>query len=520
LKNSLVILFVLFIGEMFSQSTYLVEFQDKIRNGFDPYQYFSSEAIKAKMDMGLPMYDWYDLPVNSEYVDIISPFVDIVGYNLRWFNGVVVIGSSEQLLRVQQLPFVKSVFQFNSEIIPANSGEYTDLVKADFKVFDWQLKTMGGRMFADKGLKGKGIRIAVVDVGFGGADEMDQLKYITDSLVTSWDFALDAPLSFKRGHQHGAQVTSFIGGVIEEHSVGFATEAEFLFAKISAPLIKDEKIEQAWLKAMEWAHKNGARIVNSSIAYNNGDHNKEMLTGDSCLMSRAANLAARKGMLIVNSAGNEGDNSWKYLAFPGDADSVLTVGAVSSDLGIRASYSSYGPNKSLKLKPNVCALGDVFWLQYKSLTKLQGTSFSSPLVAGFAACILQNNPSLKPMDLIDTIQKSSSLYPYFDYSHGYGIPQATIYFGVDSVKSDSVSVVIKKSPNHLTEKYYYFEYRSHYGSQIFYHIESKDGYLKEYNVVEFSRKEDSPKIHFEEYENGDILRVFHRGNVFEEKIKK
>ena len=114
MKNSLVILFVVFTGKIFSQSTYLVEFQDKIGNGFDPYQYFSSEAIKAKKDMGLPLYDWYDLPVNSEYVDIVSPFVDFVGYNLRWFNGLVVVGSSEQLSIVQKLSFVKSVFKFNS----------------------------------------------------------------------------------------------------------------------------------------------------------------------------------------------------------------------------------------------------------------------------------------------------------------------------------------------------------------------------------------------------------------------
>ena len=177
------------------------------------------------------------------------------------------------------------------------------------------------------------------------------------------------------------------------------------------------------------------------------------------------------------------------------------------------------PQKRLSVKPNVTAVGNVFWYSDKSLKRLEGTSFSTPLVTGYAACVLQNQPHLKPMNLIDTIQKTSSLYPYFDYSHGYGVPRATLYFGEDTIKGEKPSIELLKSPNYLVDGYYYFKYLNNKGSQVFYQIIHKEGYIRDYKVVTFEKNNDSPKIYFKDLSKGELIRVFHRGTYIEKKIK-
>ncbi len=148
------------------------------------------------------------------------------------------------------------------------------------------------------------------------------------------------------------------------------------------------------------------------------------MNGKKSLVARAANMAASKGMLVVNAAGNDGETKWKHLGTPADADSVLSVGGISPESDYHFSFSSYGPTADKRLKPNVCAYGAVMESGKKGLTTTYGTSFASPLVAGFAACAWQTNRRLNNMELFKEIEKSADLYPYFDYAHGYGVPQA------------------------------------------------------------------------------------------------
>lgn len=518
MKNIAIILFLTCNSAFSQMEAFLVSFKDKPVGDFNPHAYFHQDAIKAKQAMGLPLYDWYDLPLNNQYVQTIQSIIDSTGYNLRWFNGLVIYASVEKATSLLQLPFVKSISSLSSELVPTAERYFPEDVQEDFKIFDWQLQTLGKSYFDDKNLNGKGVKICIVDVGFDKADLNSLInRYIINRTDTfAWDFALNKALDFSKGHPHGGQVASFVAGKINGHSVGLATEANLIFAKMNALFKTNKTREEAWLKAVEWAHQQGARLVNSSLGYSgNRSHKHDKLTGDSCLMSRAANLSARKGMLVVSSAGNDGTTLWKRIAFPADADSALTVGAISPETGVRTSYSSYGPTFNAKLKPNVSALGDVFWWNGDRLQEISGTSFSSPIITGFAACILQDNPSLKPMDLVDTIQKSSSLYPYFDYSHGYGVPQASKYFNADTIQADSATVTIEKSPSYLQEGYYSFEYKSHNNSQIFYQIVNKKGIIKEYNVVKFEFKNDAPKIYYSDLEKGDKIRVKHRGTFIE-----
>jgi hypothetical protein len=267
--------------------------------------------------------------------------------------------------------------------------------------------------------------------------------------------------------------------------IGLATGAEFLLARteLSTEYFAEE---ENWLAALEWADKNGADIINSSLGYTNQRYFPEQMDGKTTLVSRAAAMAAKKGILVVNAAGNDGMNSWKKVGAPADADSILTVGGIAPDLDYHISFSSYGPTADRRMKPNVCAYGHVVAAGKSGLKVVDGTSFASPLVAGFAACAWQTNRNLTNMQLLTEIQKSADLYPYFDYAHGFGVPQSE-YF-TDNEKyiaelppsfdfvttEDSIKVVINS--NKITD----FKQRN---LLLYYNIQDSDGVLEKYFVI-------------------------------------
>ena len=159
-------------------------------------------------------------------------------------------------------------------------------------------------------------------------------------------------------------------------------------ARTERVAVENETEEVLWLMAMEWADANGADIINTSLGYASEEYFNYQMDGKTSIIARAANMAAKKGILVLVSAGNSGDSDWKYIATPADADSVLTIGAITSS-GIHRSFSSFGPTADFRMKPNVVAYGDVMGASKKGISKTQGTSFSCPLVAGYAACVWQ-----------------------------------------------------------------------------------------------------------------------------------
>jgi hypothetical protein len=210
------------------------------------------------------------------------------------------------------------------------------------------------------------------------------------------------------------------------------------------------------------------------------------MDGKTSLVSRAANLAARKGMLVVNAAGNDGDNKWKYVGTPADADSVLSVGGIDPETNFHISFSSLGPTSDKRMKPNVCAFGFVIVAKKSGLGSSQGTSFSSPLVAGFAACAWQLSKNMNNMQLYKEIEKSASLYPYFDYAHGFGVPQAGYFFGLRNnleehafnIKIKDKELIVSIPPDFIDEK-----------ELFYYNIEGTDGVIKEYYVLSVNNED-------------------------------
>jgi hypothetical protein len=433
-KNIQLIAIFLFALSFFAeaqQQQWMVYFKDKQRNGFNPYGYFDARTIERRILAGLPVDDPTDWPVNNAWVDELTPMVQDVIFTSRWFNAVAVEASPLQMARVMELPFVLDAEYVEPSILLVSAyNEYDTTMDFDEEtVLKGQLSTLGVDAWQKAGITGKGIRIAIFDVGFDHADLVPAFDHIRSEkrLIATRDFTKRGNSeNVYYGNGHGTQVWSCIAGRIGDLQIGLATGAEFLLAKTEKNSEKFSE-ELNWLAAAEWADKNGADIINSSLGYTYKRYFNWQMDGRTSFISRAANMAARKGMLVVNAAGNEGSGKWHYVGAPADADSVLSVGGINPATGYHTSFSSYGPTSDKRMKPNVSAYGHVTAAAPAGLTSTQGTSFSSPLVAGFAACAWQTNRLLTNMQLFQEIEKSGSLYPYFDYAHGYGVPQAAYF---------------------------------------------------------------------------------------------
>ena len=388
-----------------------------------------------------------------------------------------------------------------------------DLTNKERDLLKRQTGRMGAEEFAQNNIDGTGIRIAIFDAGFPTADVNPAFEHIRkeNRIIKTYDFIKNKEDVY--GHSsHGTMVFSCIAGKKGDQIIGMATGAEFLLARTEMSLLELFSEEENWLAAVEWADKNGADIINSSLAYTYHRYFTSDMDGKKSLVARAANMAASKGMLVLNAAGNDGESAWKYLGTPADADSVLTVGGISPESDYHISFSSYGPTADKRLKPNVCAFGAVIAAGKKGLTTTYGTSFSSPLVAGFAACAWQTNRNLNNMELFKEIEKSADLYPYFDYAHGYGVPQAKYFTNQQKQITDTTFYFVNK--NRLLKVYIdeekYIAEDIENRKMLYYHIENKMCHLDRYYVI-LAEKHDVLEFLLSDYAKGEKLRVHFNG---------
>ena len=518
---SLIFLFICLAVVNGQTNKYWVFLKDKKNVSFDPYSYFDRKTIERRIANNIPLIDSTDFPLNQQYFATIKNIVDSISHPSRWFNAMSVYATESEIQDISNLYFVKSVEKMEGTFFPAeymNNDWDTTLNSNLLNVLEKQTIRMGGDLFEKSGIDGKGIRIAIFDGGFPTVNTSPVFEQIRKDgrIIKTWDFAKNKEFVYDF-ISHGTMVMSCIGGIINGKKIGLATGAEFLLARTevrSEPFSEEEN----WLAAVEWADKNGADIINSSLGYTYHRYFQSQMDGKTSLVVKAANLAAKKGILVVNAAGNDGDNSWHIIGTPADADSVLAIGGIDPFSDYHISFSSYGPTCDKRLKPNVCAFGSVTAAGKKGPVSTQGTSFASPLVAGFAACAWQTNRTLSNMQMFSEIEESADLYPYFDYAHGYGVPQAfyflklanyqlekndTIIHSFDFVKSnDTIRVIVS------TE---FFNMR-YTGSQsyLYYNIQNSDGTLKEYSVLSVSDN-DVLNLSISDFKKGQKLNV-HLGN--------
>ena len=428
---------------MAQEKCFWVFFTDKNDTQFDPYSYFDAKAIERYRQCGADLYDISNYPLNDSYVNVVNGYSSEVFGESRWLNAVGIMATDDNANRIAQLPFVERVQEIVSDATLASSTiddsgwlrcARNDDDKTNKDVLTDQLKRFGGQYFVDKGINGKGMRICVMDGGFPKVDTHPAFKHLRDNgqIIKTYNFP-NRKENVYGWNTHGTMVLSCIAGINEDgQMMGLATGAEFLLARTE---IEPEpfKEEVWWAQGAEWADKNGANIINSSLGYGKDRHWTKDMDGRS-YVAKAANKAVEKGILVCNSAGNEGDDKrWMTIITPADAENVLCVGGIEDNLEKyrHIDFSSYGPSADKRLKPNVVAFGHAAVANPSNgkYTDAYGTSFSSPLTAGFCACAWQTMRDKTALEMKDEIEKSADLYPYFDYAFGYGVPQAAYFTG-------------------------------------------------------------------------------------------
>ena len=475
----LVILALLATAGMAQEKCYWVFFTDKNDTQFDPYSYFDAKAIERYNQCGADLYDISNYPLNDHYVCAVNAYATEVFGESRWLNALGVEASDDNAALIAQLPFVARVQEIVSNgtmarIETAFSGAEVD----NNDILTDQLKRFGGQHFIDHGIDGKGMRICVMDGGFPKVNTHPAFQHLRDNqqILKTYNFP-NRKEDVYGWSTHGTMVLSCIAGINDEgQKLGLATGAEFLLARTE---IDPEpfKEEVWWAQGAEWADKNGADIINSSLGYGKDRHWTKDMDGTS-YVAKAANKAVEKGILVCNSAGNEGDDiHWMTIITPADAENVICVGGIDADLKDyrHISFSSFGPTADKRRKPNVVAFGEAEVANpIGGYTIASGTSFASPLTAGFCACAWQTKRDLTALQMKEEIERSADLYPYFDYAFGHGVPQAAYFTNELQPAERSFSLVQEKDGVRIdvpkTEK----------GKYMFINVEGQDGVLLGY----------------------------------------
>lgn len=468
---------------------YYVFFTNKQDCTFDPYAYFDSKAIERRQQQRLPLCDSTDFPLNATYVDAVVHLADTLLQQSRWFNAVIIRATAEQLKQIQALPFVKHIEPAQLQALPAAVLFDSIMSKEDLSLLAEQTSTLQMSEFSKKQITGKKIRIAVLDGGFPGVNTSPAFAHVRkeNRIIKTWDFVRNTENVY-HAITHGTMVLSCIAGRINNIPIGMAPDAEFLLARTEMRFEPFSE-EENWLAAAEWADKHGAQIINSSLGYTFHRYFNNQMDGKTSMVAKAATMAARKGILVVNAAGNEGVSKWHWIVTPADADSIITVGGIDPATMLHTSFSSYGPTSDKRIKPNVSAYGHVMASDHKGIQRTQGTSFAAPLIAGFAACVMQMHPDYSNLKVIDEIQRSATLFPYYDYAHGYGIPKATYFTTIADISKDS-SFTYTVEPRNIIKVEFHTQDSLHATNNYFYYnIQTSSGYLEKYYVIDLEDME-------------------------------
>jgi serine protease AprX len=450
--------FILLSGLLCSQvapDKYWVKFTDKNNSPYsinNPELFLSQKAIDRRNSQGISIAE-NDLPVNPSYIQAVSNLGATILNVSKWMNSVTVYTTSPAVINaIEQLPFVLSVEKSNISSTSLNEksikpffdaetyAEFDEenLVKSggESKSYDYgmafnQINMLNGIALHNLGYNGTGMTIAVLDAGFLNANTLAAFNYLwTNNRILGYkDFADPLNPNIFGSHTHGTSVLSTMGANLPGAMVGTAPEASYWLLR-SEDGGSEYLIEELnWVSAAEFADSVGADVINSSLGYTtfndpSQNHTYADMDGNTTPVSIGADIAVSKGMIVVNSAGNDGSSSWFYIGAPADGDSVFSIGAVNAS-GNYASFSSHGPTSDGQIKPDVVAQGSgttIINASSGNVTTGSGTSFSSPVTAGMVTSLWQAHPNRRNTEILEAIRQSGSLATNPNYQLGYGIP--------------------------------------------------------------------------------------------------
>jgi serine protease AprX len=444
-----IFIFSFFLSEFnVAQQKYWVMFKDKNATPYSlstPSAYLSAKSIQRRTNQNIAI-DSTDLPVNPSYVTQIAAVPQVtVLYRSKWLNGIVVKAPSSALTTINALPFVKNSNQVNKYKIvipeventkfnPDNTAQKT-AATTSYGYGYWQSKMLGVDCIHWWGYKGEGMTIAVMDAGFSNVntDNIYDSLFMQGRLKGTRDF-VDGDTNVFNSSSHGSNVLSTMAALKPGIMVGTAPKANYWLFRTEDVSTETISEEYNWIRGAEFADSVGVDICTTSLGYTTFDggtpstfnHTYSQLDGKTAPMSKAATMGARKGMIILNAAGNEGCGSpgscWYYIGVPADADSIITVGAVDS-LSVKAGFSSFGPTSDGRIKPDLCARGAPAAICWSgSCGYGNGTSFATPILAGAVACLWQCKKFATNMQIINGLKGTASNSTTPNNNIGWGIP--------------------------------------------------------------------------------------------------
>lgn len=419
---------------------YRITLNDKHGTPFslsEPEKFLSKKAVERRRRQGI-VIDSTDLPVSPLYLkQIAKRGVEIVGKS-KWNNTVLVRSGNLQTLEgIAGLPFVKGVMRVweSKDSIRASKGR--DSVEPKFESWDTvsgkpygegqaQIEVVDGLRLHNAGFRGEGMTIAVFDAGFMNVDKIAAFGNV--NILGTQNFVATSSSNVYKQMDHGTKVLSTMAMNQPNTFVGTAPGASYWLLRTEDYDSENIVEEDYWAEAAEFADSVGADIISSSLGYHHFDdpkmnHHYYEQDGRTALISRTASMLASKGMICVNSAGNDGMGSWKRINFPADAIDIITVGAMTYQR-LNSPFSSVGPTADNRIKPDVMAIGSSTSVVSGSgsIQHNNGTSFSCPTVAGMVACLWQSLPGKTAKEIIDIVRKSGDNAVHPDNIYGYGVP--------------------------------------------------------------------------------------------------
>ncbi len=425
-----------------NQHFFWVSFTDKAESPYKvtkPEAFLSPRAIERRERLGIPVTA-QDFPPNPAYLEALLENGAKVHHTSRWLNAATIHGDSTLLPAISLLPFVDTIWYAGPYLRkePAKVERRKEMKKLKSKPLPEQyygygarqIQALNGDTLHQNGYRGEGVLIAVLDGGFTGVDIspfFDSLR-ADGRLLPPMDM-VDMDREVWESSSHGTKVLSCMGANVPNVMVGTAPDAAYVCIKTEDTRSENRVEECHWVAGLEYADSLGADVANSSLGYttfNDKRMNYEAgdLTGRTSVASRAADIAAQKGILVVTSAGNEGNSAWRRIGIPADAADALSVGATSLD-GQLASFSSVGPTADRRIKPDIVAPGAWVTLadayQYQ-VTIGSGTSFAAPITAGLVACLRQAYPEKAVEAIFDGVRASGDKADVPNAQAGFGLP--------------------------------------------------------------------------------------------------
>ncbi|ESU21355.1 serine endopeptidase [Flavobacterium cauense R2A-7] len=445
MKKALLLFVLLLTTAAFSQEDAWVYFADKpLAQSYidNPLSMLSQRALDRRTTQGIGL-NVQDAPIHQLYIDQVTAATGItVMAKSKWLNALHVRGSQTDIAALSGLPFVNRIHYANHSLNPGGRqlpqanlttsriNKFLDTqVNYNYGGSATQVQMLKADWLHQQDFTGSGKVVAIMDAGFPGVNTEAPFQRLRDNnlILGGYDFVNKVANPYT-GYQHGTQVLSNMGGYVDAQLIGTAPDAHY-YLFITEDVNSENPVEESnWVEALEMADSLGVDVVNTSLGYFEYDtaaysYTYDDMDGQTSFASRAADIAFSKGMICVTSAGNSGNTANPHIGVPGDAATVLTVGAVNN-AEIRATFSSIGPSFDGRIKPDVMAMGVAATVATQSgaIATNNGTSFAGPILAGAVTSFWSAFPNKTNAEIVQLVKASADRFASPDNNYGYGIP--------------------------------------------------------------------------------------------------